>query len=268
VSCHLRPLFDNGRTTIARSICDGQDPPRPVTRQTVEHKMVVTLRGRFSVRHRAGQAIFDPTRAVMERAGDEYVSRHPEGGDECLSLASDLLIATFDSWQSVSLPVPAQVRLHDLAARLGAGAADVLEVEEALADIFDPDAQRRRRGTSRARALADQIAHEVAVRFNQPLPLDLLASQVGVSPFAACRLFRSTTGWTIHQYQLELRLRHALTLLFETEHPLAAIALETGFANQGHFGNHFRRRYGLTPGQARTTDGKKALAATDSCKDV
>jgi AraC-like DNA-binding protein len=30
-----------------------------------------------------------------------------------------------------------------------------------------------------------------------------------------------------------------------------AIALATGFANQGHFGNHFRRRYGLPPGEAR-----------------
>lgn len=258
---HVRTLFAHDGTTISRSTCDGRDPPRAVARQKADAGMCVTLRGRYNVEHPKGQVIFDPTRAVMHRSGDEYISRHPDGGDECMIVASDLLAATFDSWQVVSLPVPAQVRLHDLAARLEAGAADVLEVEEILAGVFDPEHPRRRQGTPRARALADEIAHRVATHFNQPLPLDTLASEVGVSPFAASRLFRSTTGWTIHQYQIELRLRHALTLLFETERPLAAIALETGFANQGHFGNHFRRRYGLTPRQARTPDGMKALAS-------
>jgi AraC family transcriptional regulator len=236
------------------------DPVRPAARQQPVTSLVVTLRGRYRVRHVGGQVVFDPTRAVMHAGGEEYVSCHPDGGDECLLITSDLLAATYEPWQVVPLDVPAQLRLSDLAARLQAGSMQVLEVQEILAEIFDPDRAPPRRGTRRARVLAEEIAQQVAAHFDQALPLESLAGQLGVSPFAACRLFRSATGWTIHQYQLELRLRHALTLLYETQQPLASIALQTGFANQGHFGNHFRRRYGLTPGQARTADGKRVLA--------
>jgi transcriptional regulator GlxA family with amidase domain len=132
-------------------------------------------------------------------------------------------------------------------------------VEETLATAFDLD-NIRPRTNARARAAAQEIAHEVAAHFDRPLPLTLLANRVGLSPFAATRLFRSSTGFTIHQFQVELRLRHALALLFETDRPLADIALATGFANQGHFGNHFRRRYGLPPGRARSREGMQALA--------
>ena len=204
----------------------------------------------------------------MERAGEEYVSYHPDGGDECLTISGSELTRSLDAWQVIPLNVEAQIRIHDLATRLQSGSVDLLEVEETLATIFQlgrgPD---RRVGVGRWRAKAEEIAHEVAMRFDEPLPLAALAAQVGVSPFDACRLFRRATGSTIHRYQLELRLRHALTLLLDTGRPLADIALSTGFANQGHFGNHFRRRYGVSPGRARTPEGKQALAA-DSGKDV
>jgi AraC family transcriptional regulator len=221
---------------------------------------VLTLRGRFGCRHRRGQLVFDPSRAVMERQGEEYVSHHPDGGDECLVVKSTTLLAHLAAWQVVPLHVAAQVRIHDLAAHLDRDPADVLEVEEALATIFTLGTAGRRPAVGRWRGIADEIAHEVALRFDEPLPLSTLAAQVGVSPFAACRLFRRVTGSTIHGYQLELRLRHAVTLLLETRRPLADIALATGFANQGHFGNHFRRRYGLTPGRLRTPEGRQALA--------
>jgi AraC family transcriptional regulator len=264
VSCFQVDRFSHGGTTIARCTCDGRDPARPQPNLSHEDKLVITLRGRFSYRHRRGRLAFDPSRAIMQRAGEEYVSHHPDGGDESLVVTGSALAASFDAWQVIPLDVDAQVRIHDLAARLEAGPVDPLEVDETLSTLC-AEVDRsppRRAGAGRWRAQADEIAHEVAMRFDQPLPLAALAARVGVSPFAACRLFRQATGSTIHQYQVELRLRHALTLLFETGRPLADIALATGFANQGHFGNHFRRRYGLTPGRARTPEGKRALVGS------
>ncbi len=259
---HVRTLFSQNETTIQRSTCDGQDPPRAAPNQALVTKLVVTLQGRFSYRHRRGRLAFDPSQAVIQRAGEEYVSHHPDGGDECLAIHSPAVAGSFDPWHVIPMDVESQVRMHALAARLEGGPMDLLEVEETLARIFGPgQGERRRWGGGRWRAQADEIAHEVAMRFDQPLPLSALASGVGLSPFAACRVFRRATGSSIHRYQLELRLRHALTLLFETSRPLADIALATGFANQGHFGNHFRRRYGLTPGRARTPAGQQTLAA-------
>jgi AraC-like DNA-binding protein len=202
--------------------------------------------------------IADPSRAVMFQAHGEYDTHHPDGGDEDLLVRTAALAAAFEPWRVLLIGAPAQVQLYALLSRLEGGAVDVLEVEEVLAGVFDLGGARPR-GTVRARAVAEEIAHEVAARFDEALPLSEIAAKVQLSPFAATRLFRGATGWTIHQYQLELRLRHALALLHETDRPLAEIAAATGFANQGHFGNHFRRRYGLAPGQARTAAGKGSL---------
>jgi AraC family transcriptional regulator len=258
---HARSLFDQGGTVIERVSCDGSDGPRQVSEQPCSDHLVVTLRGRYSLRHRRGRVLSDPSRAVMFRAGEEYVTQHPDGGDECLCIGSPFY-SSLPSWQVVPIAAYAQVRLHLLSARLQAGEPlEALEVDETLAAALDGEQPRVPRPLgARGRAAAEEIAHEVALHFDRPLPLADLAARARLSPFAACRLFPRATGFTIHQYQIELRLRHALALLLDTRHSLAEIALESGFANQGHFGNHFRRRYGVTPGQARMDTGIKQLA--------
>jgi AraC family transcriptional regulator len=255
-----RVLFDHGATMLERSWCDGCDVPRDRRTGEPHDKVVVTLRGRFSVSHRRGRALVDPGHAVMFSGGADYDTHHPDGGDEDLNVRSAALAAAFDPWRVLPIGAAGQVRLYELLARLGEEDVDVLEVDEVLASVFDLEAPRPR-GSARARAVAAEIAHEVATRFDEPLPLAALGGKLRLSPFAATRLFRDATGWTIHQYQLELRLRHALALLHETDQTLADIALATGFANQGHFGNHFRRRYGLPPGEARRAASRRALAA-------
>jgi AraC-like DNA-binding protein len=257
---HTRVLFSHEATILERSSCDGCDSPRSKRPEVGHDKVVVTLRGRFSVRHRTGRVMADPVHAVMFRGGEEYDTHHPDGGDEDLLVRTAALTAGFEPWRVLPVGAAAQARLYELVARLELGEVDVLEVDEVLAAVFDLGGTAPR-GTARARAVAEEIAHEVATRFDEPLPLAAIASKVSLSPFAATRLFRDATGFTIHQYQLELRLRHALALLHETDSPLAEIALATGFANQGHFGNHFRRRYGLPPGEARRAATQRTLAA-------
>jgi AraC family transcriptional regulator len=58
-------------------------------------------------------------------------------------------------------------------------------------------------------------------------------------------------GTSIHRYQAELRLRHALALVLDTRRPLTHVAYDAGFANQGHFGNAFRKRFGSAPSVVR-----------------
>lgn len=49
-----------------------------------------------------------------------------------------------------------------------------------------------------------------------------------------CRIFKRFTGVTLQQYALLLRLDYARGLLWGTTMPLAAVAAETGFADQSH----------------------------------
>lgn len=81
----------------------------------------------------------------------------------------------------------------------------------------------------------------------QNLSLEVLAQQSGFSPYHFARLFRQTTGESPHQFVLRQRIERAQRLLKETDMPLASIALESGFANQSHLTQVFKRHLGLTP---------------------
>jgi AraC family transcriptional regulator len=86
---------------------------------------------------------------------------------------------------------------------------------------------------------------------DEELTLERLAGETGFSPYHFARLFRQTTGQTPHQFVLGERIRRAQALLSGTDQPLAAIAVESGFASQSHFTQVFRRQLGCTPGQYR-----------------
>jgi AraC family transcriptional regulator len=81
--------------------------------------------------------------------------------------------------------------------------------------------------------------------------LDDLAAAVGLSPFHFARLFKVSTGSTPHQYLLQRRLEHAKELLRSPEASVSQVALESGFADQSHLTNVFRRFIGITPSQFR-----------------
>ena len=82
---------------------------------------------------------------------------------------------------------------------------------------------------------------------SQDLSLDVLAQQIGFSPYHFARLFRQTLGESPHQFVLRQRIERAQHLLKEADVPLAHIALECGFANQSHLSLVFKRLLGLTP---------------------
>jgi len=132
-------------------------------------------------------------------------------------------------------------------------------VEEDLALALGSAERPAANAPRRDRAIAEAVRYTIDLWHDSRLGLADLAAAAGVSVFHACRAFRRATGNSIHRHRQETRLRHALALLLDTELPLAQVALEAGFSNQGHLGNRFRRRFGLTPGAARTSEGRRFL---------
>jgi AraC-like DNA-binding protein len=78
--------------------------------------------------------------------------------------------------------------------------------------------------------------------------LDTLAHEAGLSPYYLCRVFRRETGLSPHAYQVLVRVRLAKSLLGQGL-PIAQAALEAGFFDQAHLTKHFKRIFGVTPGQ-------------------
>ena len=114
------------------------------------------------------------------------------------------------------------------------------------------------RGTPRpprVRTLTDRAQREAAHRaralmreaYPEPLSVELLADAAGCSRFALYRAFSAEFGMSPSDYERQLRLRHARSLLATGTSP-ADVAAATGFADQAHLARWFKRAYGITPG--------------------
>ncbi|MCU7724273.1 DJ-1/PfpI family protein [Actinoplanes sp. KI2] len=104
----------------------------------------------------------------------------------------------------------------------------------------------------------DPVVHRVqqllADDFAAPHTLTDLARAVHVSVRALTGAFVAATGMTPLQYQQDLRLSHAETLLATTDRPVERIARDCGYADARHFRRLFTHRHGLSPRAFRAAD--------------
>ncbi|MCP3059164.1 helix-turn-helix transcriptional regulator [Myxococcus sp. K38C18041901] len=251
---HASLLYSAPDLQLARVTCDGHDGPRPREEGVDSERLVLALHGRFQYRDSRTRAVVSP--GVGLRLGPQRPCeiRHPHGGgDACLSVRGAWLRhASHSEASTLVVSTEAYVRIQEMLAHVARGEpVERVQVEETLGLILTPGERGPLTVSPRERDIAHAIAHEAALHFDARVSVEALAASAGVSAFHACRVFRKVTGTGIHQHLQEVRLRHALALLLDTRLPLADVALEAGFANQGHLGNAFRRRYGQSPGAAR-----------------
>lgn len=103
-------------------------------------------------------------------------------------------------------------------------------------------------------ALDPRVAAALArmeARIDSPEPASATAMAVGLSPRRLETLFREALGATPAAHALGLRLAAARRMLTDTRHPLAEVALRTGFSSPATLSRAFRARFGQTPGSLR-----------------
>jgi AraC family transcriptional regulator len=81
--------------------------------------------------------------------------------------------------------------------------------------------------------------------------LQALADLAHLSPFHFCRLFKQSTGLSLHRYILQLRIEEAQRLLKKTTLAISDVANRLGFFDQSHFTMVFRKFVGTTPARWR-----------------
>jgi AraC family transcriptional regulator len=132
---------------------------------------------------------------------------------------------------------------------------DALFVEETmvgvLTRIFGHAYGAARPVAAPPRDVVEHAREVMARRFASRLTLSELAATTGTSVFHLCRVFRASTGVTIHAYRNQLRLRAALERVRDSRADLSAVALDLGFSTHSHFTAAFHAAYGITPSQAR-----------------
>lgn len=96
-----------------------------------------------------------------------------------------------------------------------------------------------------------RVIDRMHAEFGADLSLSTLALESGYSRRHFLRMFEEATGYSPHQYLLELRIKRARELMRKTSMPLIDIAAYSGFSSQSHMSQIFRKYYGSTPGQIR-----------------
>jgi len=89
-----------------------------------------------------------------------------------------------------------------------------------------------------------QVMHD---NLENPLGIDELVEQVGISRRQAERLFKRYLGISPSKYATQLRLDRGRSLLAETDMSITEIAIACGFGSTGNFSARFRQRFGVSP---------------------
>lgn len=119
----------------------------------------------------------------------------------------------------------------------------------------------RLRQIALAGAPASRIARAVRWlkdHFTEPLKIDSLAEQVGLSTSTFHLHFKNVTAMTPLQYQKRLRLQEARSLMIGEKLDAAEAAFRVGYESPSQFSREYRRMFGAPPRQ----DIEALLSAT------
>jgi AraC family transcriptional regulator len=157
--------------------------------------------------------------------------------------------------------VPADSKIH-LAARLLAAATrsqasipleleetTIFLVERVLGAGLNPSSDKG--PTPREMQIVHHAKATLAAYYDQPITLESLAEELGISVYHLCHVFRRATGMTLWREIQQLRVRAGLQRLAEGERDLTQLAIALGYSHHSHFSAAFRQQLGLTPSDAR-----------------
>ena len=99
------------------------------------------------------------------------------------------------------------------------------------------------RGNRRKAKLARDYIHN---HYSDPIQLEDLEEETGLSKFYFIKLFESIYGLSPNRYLNNLRIEKAKRFLYEGM-SCQQVAHSTGFYDQSHFTRHFKRIVGVTP---------------------
>lgn len=97
---------------------------------------------------------------------------------------------------------------------------------------------------------AQRIAQAIKVlnqEFAQPLKVDDLAREAGMSPSSFYHHFKEVTSMSPIQFQKQLRLQEARRLLLTEDLEAVEAAFQVGYESPSHFNREYSRKFGLSP---------------------
>lgn len=132
------------------------------------------------------------------------------------------------------------------------GSASRLEQESLLLQLLSEwilryaDLRPEASAIAPEREAVRQVREYLQDHFHENVTLDRLSQIANLSPYHLNRVFSAEVGIPPHQYQAQVRIARAKLMLMNGV-PVAQVAINTGFADQSHFGRYFKRYMQVSP---------------------
>jgi AraC family transcriptional regulator len=184
---------------------------------------------------------------------NHFMTLHPQVAEDLLRDVSGAPVARFPRAVGRLSPRPfLTARL--VRQRLAAG-ADPLEAEERLLHLAEA-AVRGAFGASprppgRAPRFVEDAKALLTARLAEHVTLPEIGAALNVSAYHLARTFRAHTGYSLHGYRLELRLRLAADLVANGATDLKEVATRVGFSSHSHLTAAFHKVFGVPPSAVR-----------------
>jgi AraC family transcriptional regulator len=249
--------------------CTARAGDRPFPEQHTAFSLSYVQEGSFGYQARGRAHELVAGALLVGCLGDEYLCSHDHaGGDRCLSFTFSPAVVDglgrAALWRAARVPpLPELMVLGELGQAVAGGRSDVGldEVGMWLAARFVDlaDGRGRARGGSPSpmdRRRAVRAALWMDAHAPEPIQLETVARQAGLSPFHFLRIFAAVLGVTPHQYLVRARLRRAARLLAEGDgdgggQSITDVALDVGFGDLSNFVRTFHRAAGVSPRRFR-----------------
>ena len=177
---------------------------------------------------------------------EDFATAHPQ-----VDVLPDRYVIDRNRFTASGAAPACDLMLHLIRARHGAAtalaiAASFITTARNGSDPQTPPQPDRRLDPRVAAAIARMEA-----RLDTPETTPQIAAAVNLSPRRLETLFRADLAMTPAAYALTLRLSAARRMITDTAHPIAEIALRTGFSAPSTLSRAFRQRYGIPPSALR-----------------
>lgn len=107
--------------------------------------------------------------------------------------------------------------------------------------------QSNQAGAKAVHPVVAKATDRIAKNLSEPISIEALAQDVGVSYSYLARLFQATHGETVVAYIRRQRLERAVYLLERSNLPIKAIASSVGIPDLQHFNKLVRSEFGRSP---------------------
>lgn len=228
------------------------------------HEITIIVRGCQGTRQGETESTASPVEALLNHTG---TTREDFSAGE---VELHRLRVSFH-WGGLSPDLPSRVqdscgRLHELASWL------VSERESQF-----PNAQNYRQGllsalvseylrlsVVAASRIEEKTRTYMLKHLGDPISLEDLASNIGMSRYYFCRVYKDIAGHTPMEHLRALRLERAKDLIRSTALPLKAIAPEVGFGSAQHLCRLLHDRFGVGVRELRGVGALDRRAPGDS----